>query len=154
MAATYNDAQLILQLYDLRREAVMRKARNYVAGSFWPSKIEDVLNIFMNFGSEESAYLRQVISYWENAAALVNHGALDASLFVDTNGEMIFVYAKFQPFLAQIRETINPNSMRQIEQLIENSPKAQAALERTTKMLAEFAKKAKEAKKGKEAAAD
>jgi hypothetical protein len=156
MSATSNDAQLILQLYDLRREAVMRNAREFVGLKFWPTKAEEVLTVMQGFGTQESAYLRQVISYWEMATALVNHGTINSALFADCVGEAVFIYAKFHPFLAEIRETMNPDFMKQVEQYIQSSPVAKANLERTLPRIAEWTKGAKEAahKAKKEAAAD
>ena len=104
--ATTADAQLILQLYDLRREAEMRKARNFI-GSFSPKSFEDVMKVVGAFGNQENAWFRQVYSYWEMAASLVLRGAVNDTLFNDNSGEMYFVFAKIKPFLKQLRETLN-----------------------------------------------
>jgi hypothetical protein len=129
--ATPADAELILKLYDLRREALMRKAREWFGGSFWPQSFEEVIKIFGNFALPENAYLRQVISYWEMAASLVLRGALNAELFNDSNGEMYFVYAKMKPFLSQLRQTMNaPEFLSKVEQLAESTPEGRARLER------------------------
>jgi hypothetical protein len=101
MAAKQEDARLILQLYELRREETMRKARNWFARDFSPASAEDIVAAFRG---ENSAYLRMVTSYWEMACALVLHGAIDMELFSDCNGEHIFVYAKLEPFLPKLRE--------------------------------------------------
>src|SRR5437899_9654520 len=98
--ATPQDAQLILQLYDLRREAEMRKARNYVGIEWWPNSYQDLeQSIFVPY-TDENRYFRQAISFWEMAATLVNHGTLNADLFVDTADEMFFIFAKMKPFIA------------------------------------------------------
>jgi len=153
MPATSQDAQIILQLYDLRREAVMRKARSYIGGEFWPTKAEDVLNLLQNFGAEENAYLRQVLGYWEMATALANHGSVNLALFADCANEAVFVFAKFHPFLAQIREAHSPEFLRQTEQYIESSATATKQLERMLPRIAEWTKMNR-SKKTKEAAAD
>ncbi len=88
--STAADAQVILQLYDLRREAEMRKARKWYAGSFWPETADDYAKVATAYSIPENAWLRQVISYWDMAAALVLNGALDEGLFFDTCGEMWF----------------------------------------------------------------
>ena len=88
--ATHHDAELILKLYDLRREPVMRDARNFVVG-FWPKSVDEILALTNAFGSKENAYLRQVYGYWEMVAALVVHGTLNALLVFDTCQEMYFV---------------------------------------------------------------
>jgi hypothetical protein len=132
--ATPADAELILKLYDLRREAQMRKARDWFASSFWPKTFDDVMKPFTDFTSPESAYFRQVVSYWEMAVSLVDRGALNPDLFMDNSGEMCFVYLKLKPFLAQLRETMNaPEFMSKTEKIIESSPEAKARLERMQK---------------------
>ena len=78
---THADAQLILQLYDLRREAEMRKARNWVATQFWPQSAADYIKVASAVGTPENAWLRQVTSYWDMVAAFVLHGALNEELF-------------------------------------------------------------------------
>jgi len=101
--ATPADADLILKLYDLRREPVMREARKYVF-DFAPQSIDDVMAVLGNFSSKENAYMRQVFGYWGMAASLVLRGALNEDLARDNFTEMLFVYAKFEPFLAEIRK--------------------------------------------------
>ncbi|HEY4045976.1 MAG TPA: hypothetical protein VGM27_03830 [Acidobacteriaceae bacterium] len=103
MLATNDDAQLILKLYELRTEAGMRTARKWVTGEFWPKSAQDVVQVLRAFGSQENNYLRQVVSYWDMAAAFVLHGALDGSLFLDCCSENLFIFAKFWPFLNEIR---------------------------------------------------
>ena len=134
MLATNADAQLILKLYELRTEEKMRTARNWVTMKFWPASSEEFLKTFQNFGSEENAHLRQVVSYWEMAAAFVLHGALDGNLFLDTNGEQIFILAKFQPFLSEIRAQF-PNFLTKTELVISKSASGRQRLEETVAFL-------------------
>jgi hypothetical protein len=94
------DANLILKLYEIRREEAMRKARAWFIGEFNPESAQDIFNVM--FG-EHSADFRMVASYWDMAAALVNFGAIDEEMFNDINTEHVGVYAKLQPFLAEIR---------------------------------------------------
>lgn len=94
------DADLILKLYDLRRESVMREARNWFF-SFNPQSAQDFIDVMVG---DKSAYFRMVVSYWEMAASFVNHGAIDEQMFNDANGEHVFVYAKIEPFLAELRQ--------------------------------------------------
>jgi len=101
--ATAADAELILKLYDLRREPVMREARKYVF-EFAPQSIDDVMKVMGDFSSKENAYLRQVFGYWGMAASLVLRGALNEDLARDNFTELLFVYAKFEPFLPEIRK--------------------------------------------------
>ncbi len=104
MLATPADAEIVLKLYALRTEAVMREARAWVTGEFWPSTAEEFFAVADNMGDPHNAWLRQVLSYWEMAAAMVLHGAVSAELFVDCNGEGFFLLAKFAPILDAIRE--------------------------------------------------
>ena len=94
------DAKLILKLYEIRREGAMRKARAWFIGEFNPESAQDIFNVM--FG-EHSADFRMVASYWDMAAAFVNFGAIDEEMFNDINTEHVGVYAKLQPFLAEIR---------------------------------------------------
>src|SRR5215203_2557234 len=88
------DANLILKLYELRREETLRTARDWFASKFQPQTLQDVLDA-MN--SDKSGYMRMVVSYWDMAAALVNHRTIDMNLFSETNGEQYLVYAKIEP---------------------------------------------------------
>lgn len=118
-------AELILKLYDLRREAVMREARNWFF-AFNPESFEDIQRALM---SEHSAYLRMVASYWDMACSFVNHGAIDADMFNDANGEQVFVFAKLQPFLEQIRAANgSPTAFRNLEQVVTAMPQAEERL--------------------------
>ena len=89
--AIQDEAALILQLYDLRREETMRTARNWYSREFNPESMADIESAFF---SDHSGHLRMVTSYWDMAAALVNNGAISAQLFNDTNGEHIGVFSK------------------------------------------------------------
>lgn len=117
MLATPADAEIILKLYELRTEAVMREARAWVIGQFWPNTVEDVLAVMLDPTHPHNPHLRQVLSYWEMAAALVLHGAVSAELFVDTNGEGFFLMAKFAHILDGIREK-NPTFLTKTTELV------------------------------------
>jgi len=117
-------AELILKLYELRREAVMREARNWFF-AFNPESFEDIQRAAM---SEHSAYLRMVTTYWDMACSFVNHGAIDAEMFNDATGEQVFVYAKLQPFIEQIRAAGNPTYMQHLERAVLAMPNAEERL--------------------------
>jgi hypothetical protein len=104
MLATPADAEIILGLYELRTEAVMRQARAWVTGEFWPETADEFFAVALNPADPHNAWLRQVLSYWEMAAAMVLHGAVSAELFVDCNAEGFFLLAKFAPILEAVRE--------------------------------------------------
>jgi hypothetical protein len=138
--ATYQDAELILKLYDLRREPVMREARNFFA-TFAPSSIDDLMSIMFAFDKKENAYVRQVLSYWEMVASLIVHGTINAALAQDTLGEMNFVYARIQPFLKDIRQKIDsPEFLQNLEKVVEGTAEGRERLARQQKRMAEFAK--------------
>jgi hypothetical protein len=130
--ASSADADIILKLYDLRREATMRIARQWITVGFQPESAGDVIAILKDFGSQKNQYLRQVIGYWEMAASFVLRGALDGELFVDCNGENFLLLAKFYPFLEQIR-TAAPDFLVRTEQLTLKHSGARALFERLLK---------------------
>lgn len=123
--ATTADAEIILKLYDLRREEVMRKARNYVAMEFWPATVDEFKEIHKPT-NPNNAYWRQVVSYWEGMAQLPLHGAVDTALYLDTQGEALFIRAKFAALSEEATgNPFMPNTLK----LIESSDKAKAMFE-------------------------
>ncbi|ACO34368.1 MULTISPECIES: hypothetical protein [Acidobacterium] len=140
--ATSHDADLILKLYDLRREATMRRARHWITAEFFPQTAEEAMAPMLAWGTEQNAWFRQVTSYWEMALSFVVHGALNGDLFLDCNGEPFFIYAKFQPFLAHIRTT-HPNFLMKMDHVIEQYP---AARQRVDMMLRNLEKRRAAAK--------
>jgi hypothetical protein len=128
---TAADAQLIMQLYDLRREAEMRKARAWWFTGFWPKNAEDFMKIAFTPGTQENNWLRQVSGYWSMAASFVLHGALNAELFLQpaVSGEMFIVFAKIQPFLKELREKSgDPHLFSVIEKVIMSSKSSRERL--------------------------
>jgi hypothetical protein len=116
MLATPADAEIILRLYQLRTEPVMREARAWIAGEFWPATVDEFYAVVGNPSHPHNAHFRQVISYWEMAAAMVLHGAVSAELFVDCNSEGFFLLAKFKPILEEIRAR-NPGFLTKTSEL-------------------------------------
>ncbi len=126
-------ADLILKLYDLRREAKMRDARNWIF-SFNPTSADDYYQTMMN--PEVGPYLRMVSSYWDMAATLVNHGAIDADMFNETAGEHFMVFAKIEPFLSELREKFqNPEAFKNLQKVILDSPNGAERLAKTQEWL-------------------
>lgn len=145
MVATPADCQVVMQLYDLRREPEMRKARSWFA-MFDPQSVDELVRVVTAGGTDENRYFRMVTSYWEMAAAMVLHGAVNEGLFLDTQGEMFFIFAKLAPHLQGYREkTQNPEAMKKMETLINKSDEAKKRLkafsERISRMRALAAKK-------------
>jgi hypothetical protein len=119
--ATAADAQLIVQLYDLRREAEMRKARNWFAGDFFPESADDVLKVAWAFGTQENAWFRQVGGYWGMVTSFVLHGALNEDLFLQPgfSGELFLLYAKIHPFVKELRQKLNdPEAFLNLEKAV------------------------------------
>lgn len=121
---TIEDARLILELYDLRREAELRKARQWWLTMFWPKSAEDFVKVATALGSEENNWIRQVGSYWGIAVSFVLNGVVSEKLFFQVSfcGELYFIFAKVRPFLAEIREKMNnPDLFLNMEKAIMGS---------------------------------
>jgi hypothetical protein len=130
------DADLILKLYDLRREATMREARNWMF-TFNPTSVQDVIDVLL---SEHSGHYRMVITYWDMAAAMVNNGAIDEQLFNETNGEHLFVYSKIQPVIEEVRALFgNPEFLRNLETLVKRIPDSEAKIIAMRERMKKFA---------------
>lgn len=133
--ATAADAELILRLYELRREETLRKARRFMVFDFQPKTHEELRAVSRDTKSEHNAAWRQVLSYWEMTSSLVLRGALDADLFLDSNGEGILVYAKFHHFHAETEKQSGNPFMKHTAELIERYPVAKTRYEAFLKML-------------------
>ncbi len=131
------DADLILKLYDLRREAVMREARNWFF-TFNPTGAHDFMDVLMN--DKTSGYYRMVVSYWEMAAALVNNGAIDEQMFNEANGEHVFIYSKIQPFIPELKKAFKvPEYLPNFEKLVLAIPNIDERLANIRERMEEFA---------------
>ncbi|MBK9529527.1 MAG: hypothetical protein IPO41_14715 [Acidobacteria bacterium] len=121
MSTKAESADLIMKLYDLRRESTMRKARDWMF-TFNPTSAEEYSKTMMD--PEVGAYLRMVTSYWDMAATFVNQGAIDADMFNQTSGEHMVVFAKIQPLLADLRTMWQaPEAMANLEKVIMDAPR-------------------------------
>ena len=126
-------ADLILKLYELRREATMREARNWFI-SFFPESADEIVQALID--PRTSAFYRMVTSYWDMAASFVNHGAIDEEMFNDAQGEHIVIFCKISPFLSELREkTGNPNALSNLEKLIMRQPDAAQMLTARREMM-------------------
>jgi hypothetical protein len=131
--ATAADAQLILKLYDLRREAELRKARNWWTTTFWPQTADDFMKVSAAMGTPENNWMRQVLGYWGVASSLVNHGALNREMFLEPSfcGEIVFIYLKLRPFLKELREKMkNQEFFASIESLLMSTKKSREFVKR------------------------
>src|SRR5713101_234353 len=122
---TYEDAQLVLKLYELRRDEKLRAAREWFVAKFFPAGIEDIKAAMASSGPEYT-YYRMVTSYWDMAASFVVRGVLNPDIFLDSAGEMTLVWAKLAPLVPQIRQQLaSPNFLVNIEKVVQSSPSAQ-----------------------------
>ena len=133
----YESADLILKLYDLRREETMRKARQWFA-TFNPQSAQDITDAM---AGEHSAYFRMVTSYWDMAAALVEQGAIDEQMFNETNGEHAFVFAKIEPHLTELRSMFGPQVLPNLEKVVMRLPNAKERLAHLREMMRKMAER-------------
>ena len=134
--ATAADAGIVLELYKLRQETTLRAARQFMAMEFWPKDLEELRAVSRAMGTDKNAFWRQVMTYWEMAASLVLRGAVDPDLFLDSQGEGIFLYAKFHHWHAETEKESGNIFMKNTATLIEKYPAAKAAYEAILKNLA------------------
>ena len=122
MSSPYESATLIIRLYELRRDSMMREARNWYARSFNPTTIDEVIQAVTG---PNSAYFRMVTSYWDMAASFVLNGAIDEKMFNDSNGEQHVVFCKIEPFMAEYRTRMgNPGYLASLEKVVMSTPGA------------------------------
>jgi hypothetical protein len=148
---TAADAQLVLQLYDLRREQEMRKARNWWGGEFFPQSADDIMKVSWAMSTPENNWFRQVLGYWGMAASLVLQGALNEELFLrpGVSGEMFLVFAKLQPYLKEVREKLgDKHAFRDIELLATRTKFGRERLQLMAKRIETMRQKRAEIKAG------
>ena len=139
METNPTDALAILKLYELRSETLMRQARAWFFSEFQPTSGLEILGL-MQSGEKQSAFYRMVSSHWEVAAALVNNGGIDEAMFLAANTEHLVVFAKLQPFVAEIRETIGePDYLANLEQLVMRAPNVEKKLENRRRLIGRWA---------------
>ena len=137
MSTKAESADLIMKLYDLRREATMRKARDWMF-FFNPASAEEYMKTMMD--PEVGGYLRMVTSYWDMAATFVNQGAIDAEMFNQTAGEHFLVFAKVEPFIAELRAMWeSPEAMSNLEKVIMDSANGAERLKKTQEWMKSMA---------------
>ena len=133
------DALVILKLYEIRSETLMRSARAWFFSEFNPKSGKDILAL-MQSGEKQSAFYRMVGSHWEVAASLVNNGGVDEKMFLEANSEHVVVFAKLQPFLSEIRETIGePDYLAHLERLVLKVPSIEKKLENRSRLIERWA---------------
>jgi len=117
--ATYDDVNLILRLYDLRREEKLRAARAWYVSNFKPQTMAE-LNAVAGPGTEGNPMFRQVVSYWDMAASFVTSGVLNEELFFQSNRELLLVWLRLKPVVNEVREAYkDPNAWKNLETVAE-----------------------------------
>jgi hypothetical protein len=126
MASPFESGLLNLQLYDLRREPVLREARAWFLRDFNPSSLADVVAVV---SGERNASFRMVLGYWDMAASLVTSGAIDAHAFLAAHGEIYGTFCKIQPFLDEMRNASGETEFcKHLEAVVMTDPNAPATL--------------------------
>ena len=134
-----NDALAILKLYEIRSEPLMRQARAWFMSEFNPQSGLEILGLLQS-GEKPSAFYRMVSSHWEVASALVNNGGIDEKMFLESNTEHVVVFAKLQPFINEIRETIGePDYLSQLERLVMKADNIERKLENRRRLIERWA---------------
>lgn len=138
------DVLAILKLYELRRDERMRAARQWFFTEFAPQTAMDIINLYRE-GAAASADFRMVASYWDMAASFVLNGGIDEKMFLDASTEHVFVYAKIEPFLAEIRQIFGePDFFLNLETLCRKMPDLETKLENRRRLGALWARANKE----------
>ena len=120
MATPVESAQLILKLFELRREPTLRDARNWWLREFHPETIDDVKKAL---ASDRNPSYRMVVGYWDMACSLVTHGAIDRQMFLDANGEVFGTYSKIELLIDEVRAASpNPQFAKHLQALVESVP--------------------------------
>jgi hypothetical protein len=120
MTDKQGSADLLLKLYELRREPTLRAARAWFMDRFHPKSAQDVFDMYM---SKESAPYRMASTYWNMACAFVVHGVIDPAMFADVNSEHFPIYATVEPYLAEVRTMIgNPAYLKHLEDVVRTTP--------------------------------
>lgn len=128
MPSPFESALLNLQLFDLRREPILREARDWFLREFNPDTLDELVAIV---SGERNASFRMVLGYWDMAASLVTTGAIDANAFRAAHGEVLATFSKIHPFLAEMRKVSDePEFCKHLEAIALGTPDAEAILKR------------------------
>jgi len=138
MPTPFESAQLNLQLFDLRREPVLREARAWFLMEFNPESFAELVKLA---SGERNKAFRMVIGYWDMAASLVTTGAIDGAAFLAAHGEIVATFSKIHPFLAELRAASGESELcKHIETVVMASPDAEAVLKRRREAIRAAAK--------------
>jgi hypothetical protein len=127
-APDHHDADLVLKIYDLRREAVMRESRTAINAKFWPRTAEEAIAVTANDHPLNVAF-RQTSGYWEMVYGMARHGIIHPDFLVENNGEGLMLFARVEPYLAAFRQAWSPRSFRNAEWVASNSAVGKTLME-------------------------
>jgi hypothetical protein len=142
MTSPFESGLLNLQLYDLRREPVLREAREWFLRDFNPRSLTELVEMV---SGERNASFRMVVGYWDMAASLVTTGAIESQAFLAAHGEIYATFSKIQPFLDEMRQASGePDFCKHIESVLMTDPNAPATLTRRREAIRAAAKSARD----------
>ena len=110
----HHDAQLVLEMYDLRREPVMRESRESINRDFWPRNESEALAVLQPEHPLNRPY-RQVATYWEMVYGMAKHGVVHTDFLLDNNAEGLFLFARIEPYLTAVRAASSPRAFQKAE---------------------------------------
>lgn len=110
----HHDGELVIRLYELRREPVMRDSRAMIVSRYWPESVDEATEVLKPDHPMNAAY-RQVMTYWEMVFGMAHAGIVHADYLIENNGEGIFIFARVQPYLGAIRAAHTPRAFRHAE---------------------------------------
>jgi hypothetical protein len=134
----HHDAELLIRVYDLRREAVLRQSRAAILREFWPQGWDDVRAVLKADHPLNAAY-RQTGTYWEMVYSFARHGIVSPGFWLENNGEGLFLYAKLEPYLAELRAAGQPTAFRNAEWVAKECPEGRPVYERIKARTAQLA---------------
>jgi len=134
----HHDADLLIKVYDLRREAVLRQSRQAIQRDFWPKSWGDVEAVLKGEHPLNMPY-RQTGTYWEMVYSFARHGIVHPAFWLENNGEGLFLFAKVEPFLAQVRSAGAPTAFRNCEWVAKECPEGRPIYERIKARVAKMA---------------
>ena len=132
----HHDAELVIKLYELRRESVMRESRAALNRDFWPKDFEEILAITRTDHPLNSAY-RQCSTYWEMVYGMAKHGVIHADFMLESNGEGLLLFARIEPWLSEYRAQVNATAFRNAEWVATQTTMGKAIMERFRKRVAQ-----------------
>ena len=144
-SATHDDAQLILRLYELRREDKMREARAWYASEFLPETVDDVKAIWFDSKHSHNAHFRMVTTYWDMAASFVSHGALNGELLLASGTEMLLIWGKLEEFIEELRRQSGIDDYLNNIEAVVQLPAAQPRMEWMRRRIAYYKEQRKAA---------